>query len=194
MQPALWTARVAFVSALVAAAVLAPVASTPVSAADPARQLATVSAEVNQLGGQYFAARARLHSIDTELAHLRTERARVDREYAAEHRLAVRRAVARYTQGSVDAPMNATDALDQASESVILEHAAATTNSAIDRYMRIRTTMLDTEHRLTTQERAQRALVNELAARTQTLNGDLASAAARLPRRARGTRRAGPSR
>jgi hypothetical protein len=176
MQPASWTARVAFVGALAAAVALAPVASAPVSAADPARELATVTAEVNQLGGQYFAARARLHAIDTELAQLRTKHARIDREYAAEHRLAVRRAVARYTQGSVAAPTDALDALDAASESVILEHAAATTNTAMQHYVQVRTTMLDTEYRLTTQQRAQAALVNELAARTQTLNRDLASA------------------
>jgi hypothetical protein len=176
MQPPPWTARVAFVGALVAAAVLAPVASAPVSAADPARQLAAVSAEVNQLGNQYFTATTRLHAIDADLAHLRTERAHVEREYAAEHRLAVRRAVARYTQGSVTVPMNASDALDEASESVILQQAAATTNSAMDHYVQVRTTMLDTEHRLDSQQRAQRALVNELAARTQTLNRDLASA------------------
>jgi hypothetical protein len=147
-----------------------------VSAADAARELATVSAEVNQLGNQYFAATTRLHTIDAELAHLRTERAHIDREYAAEHRLAVRRAVARYTQGAVPVPTDSTDALDQASASVILQHAAATTNSAMDHYVHVRTTMLDTAHRLDSQQRAQRALVNQLAARTQTLNRDLASA------------------
>ncbi len=175
MQPASWSARVAFVGAFLAVAVLAPVASTPVSAADAAQQLATVRAQVDQLGNQYFMARQRLQSLDAELTRLHGERAQIERTYAREHRLAVRRAVARYIEGTI-IPTDAASALDAATTTVILEHTAATTNAAMERYMRIRTSLHDTEQRITTQRSAQRALVDELAARTQTLNRDLATA------------------
>src|SRR5689334_11290714 len=94
-------ARAAVAGALLGAMVIAPFASSPVSAADAARQLATVRAAVDRLGNEYFAARQRLDALDTALAHLRSTRARIERQYAKQHRLAVRRAVARYTEGTI---------------------------------------------------------------------------------------------
>src|SRR5436190_23432727 len=88
--------RGALVGALTAA-VLVPLLGTPVSAADPARQLAAVRADVDRLGNQYFAARQELKHLDATLTRLRHDRALIERSYAKEHRLAVRRAVARYT-------------------------------------------------------------------------------------------------
>src|SRR4051794_25600432 len=137
MQPASWSARVALVGALLTAGTLLPFATTPVSAADPARQLATVRAEVDRLGNQYFAARQRLHALDDELARLRTARAGIARSYAQQHRLAVRRAVARYTEGDMTpADQNPATSLNSATSSVLLEHAAATTTAAMDRFAR----------------------------------------------------------
>ncbi len=175
MQPASWTARVGFVGVLLTAAVLTGTASTPASAADPAHQLATVRAEVDQLGGQYFAAKSRLQSLDTELSRLHAERVHIEHEYSGEHRLAVRRAVARYIEGDVT-PTDAESALDAASTNTLLEHTAALTNAAMARYVHLHTSLVDTEQQITSQRRAQQALVNELAARTQTLDRDLAAA------------------
>src|SRR3954452_20911106 len=93
-------ARVARVGVLVPAARLAPAATAPVSAANPAEQLAAVRAQVDQLGNVYFAARQRLAALDAQLATLQRTRTRIERSYAKEHRLAVRRAVARYTEGT----------------------------------------------------------------------------------------------
>src|SRR5436309_12958124 len=100
MQRASWSARGALVGALVAGALRAPISGTPVSATDPAAQLAAVRAQIDRLGNQYFTARQRLAALDRELASLRGARTRIERSYATEHRLAVRRAVARYTAGA----------------------------------------------------------------------------------------------
>src|SRR3954451_13616573 len=99
-SPARYSPRVALLGLVVTAALLAPVASTPVSAASAAHQLASVRAQVDQLGNQYFAARRQLQTLDKQVAQLRTARARIERRYAQEHRLAVRRAVARYTEAT----------------------------------------------------------------------------------------------
>jgi hypothetical protein len=175
MQPGLWSARVAAVGALVAAALVAPLSSAPVSAADPAAQLASVRKQIDQLGNEYFTARQRLAALDGELASLRGARGRLERSYATEHRLAVRRAVARYTEGN-DFETDSASVLQAANASVILEHAAETTNAAMNRFIQTRSSLLDTQRRITTQRRAQQTLVNQLAQRTQTLNAELASA------------------
>ena len=175
MQPASWTARVAFVGVLLSAAVLAPPASAPVSATDATQQLATVRAEVDQLANQYFGARQRLQSLDSELAHLRTQRAHIERAYGGEHRLAVRRAVARYVEGDVVATDEA-NALDAASTNTLLENTAAITNAAMARYVRLHASLVDNERTITAQRKAQQSLVTELAARTRTLDRDLAAA------------------
>jgi septal ring factor EnvC (AmiA/AmiB activator) len=156
-------------------ALVGPLATSPASATDPAQQLSSVRSRVDALANQYFTARQQLAALDTELAQLRTRRAGIDRSYATEHRVAVQRAVARYTEGTM-MTSSAADALDAARTDVLMETAAQTTNAAMSRYAQTRADLLTTEQRIASRQRAQTKLVADLAARTRTLDGELASA------------------
>ena len=133
--PARYSPRVALLGVLVTAALLAPIASSPVAAANPAEQLSSVRAQVDQL-------RSRLQALDKELTQLHGARARIERSYATEHRLAVRRAVARYTENTT-LQDDAASVMQAAGTNVILERAAEKSNAAMEQYIRTRSPWLD---------------------------------------------------